>query len=538
MIPISHSEFLSLNYRNLTMFLLQKRVPTFPFSKFRSALKALPYRNVHQTTAETTANNKKYVLGIIGASGIGGGIIYYYLQRERQQTYNSSSLNEKNDEIFTPIISSPREATAKLRENQVSFLLQRNNGVWRYDSNQLGSNYPMEDMKNEEIVISSSVDKTRNAKSMVGDRLFFGVYDGHVGWNTSKLLSRKLIPKVKEHLDKAIEGKGEYSSLISNKQELTKKAIENAFVELDDEIVIHSINKLLNTTPEPDKGFSYLNESFFSAYAGSCAIIAYIDTADKDLYIACTGDSRAVLGVQEEDEKGEKKWKIVVLSEDQTGKSEKEVKRLSKEHPGEDNIIINGRIFGGLEPTRSFGDSKYKWDMKMQDAVFTKFYKTRRGLPGGSRNKTPPYLTARPEVTHHKLTENDKFLVIATDGLWDELSNEEVVELVGKFLDGKRDVIDEEKNDFPVLKENELEIEKKVFTYVDENSSTHLIRNALGGAKQDLLCNLLSTPPPISRRYRDDITATVVFFGPDNQTKIKGKHRTALIYQSIDKLIY
>jgi pyruvate dehydrogenase phosphatase len=46
--------------------------------------------------------------------------------------------------------------------------------------------------------------------------------------------------------------------------------------------------------------------------------------------------------------------------------------------------------------------------------------------------KTPPYVTARPAVTHRKMsllatdnqksTTNDKrFLVLATDGLWDEL---------------------------------------------------------------------------------------------------------------------
>ncbi|CAG8689129.1 9780_t:CDS:1, partial [Funneliformis caledonium] len=325
----------------------------------------------------------------------------------------------------------------------------------------------------------------------------------------------------KEHLDKAIEGIGEYSNLISDNQELNKKAIERAFVELDEEVVIHSINKLLNT-----KGLFSIEECLLSALSGSCALLAYIDAANKDLYIACTGDSRAVLGVKETDnEKGGKRWKAVALSEDQTGRNENEVKRIDKEHPGEEgNIILNGRVFGGLEPTRAFGDSKYKWDMKMQDGIFTKFFKIKRGLAGGSRNKTPPYVTARPEITCHKLTENDKFLVLATDGLWDELSNEEVVELVGEFLDGRRDIIDEKENP-PILKEDELKWEnykqEKAFTFVDENASTHLIRNAYGGAKQDQVCALLSLPSPISRRFVDDITVTVVFFGPDNQSNKK-----------------
>lgn len=46
--------------------------------------------------------------------------------------------------------------------------------------------------------------------------------------------------------------------------------------------------------------------------------------------------------------------------------------------------------------------------------------------------KTPPYVTARPVVTHRKMSfasageeespqKRQRFLVLATDGLWDEL---------------------------------------------------------------------------------------------------------------------
>ncbi|MCO5599405.1 hypothetical protein L7F22_053508 [Adiantum nelumboides] len=39
-------------------------------------------------------------------------------------------------------------------------------------------------------------------------------------------------------------------------------------------------------------------------------------------------------------------------------------------------------------------------------------------------------LISIPEVTHRKLTPNDQFLVLATDGIWDVLSNKEVVDVV------------------------------------------------------------------------------------------------------------
>ncbi len=37
---------------------------------------------------------------------------------------------------------------------------------------------------------------------------------------------------------------------------------------------------------------------------------------------------------------------------------------------------------------------------------------------------------AHPEVTHHLLTPSDEFVVLASDGLWDKLSNQEAVDLI------------------------------------------------------------------------------------------------------------
>ncbi|CAG8576588.1 5394_t:CDS:2 [Acaulospora colombiana] len=431
----------------------------------------------------------RYITGSIVISGIGSSI-YYYFQKEKRPINNLDNQQHK-------IILSPTEATLKLRENQLSFLLHRNNGVYRYDTNQLASNSPIEDTKYEEIDSSTKND---------GDRLFFGVFDGHSGWNTSKLLSKKLVPTVKEQLNKAYDGCGEYAKLFHNKGELVKKAIQKGFVELDEEIVFHSIDRLLNTPTNEPGGISYINESLLSALSGSCALLAYIETATNDLYIACTGDSRAIMGVK--DSTGE--WKALQLSEDQTGRNENEVSRLSEEHPGESNIITNGRVFGGLEPTRAFGDAKYKWDRNLQEIIYTKFFKEKRKVPGNDKFRTPPYVIARPEVIHHKIEADDKFLVLATDGLWEKLSNTEVIELVGRLIDERRNGKDGDDS-----KELIMSKSKKAFAFVDENASTHLIRNALGGASEDALCAILSLPAPMSRRWRDDITVTVVFFGKD-----------------------
>jgi len=49
-------------------------------------------------------------------------------------------------------------------------------------------------------------------------------------------------------------------------------------------------------------------------------------------------------------------------------------------------------------------------------------------------------VSSEPEFSRHHLTENDKFLIVASDGIWDVISSEEAVKIVGKALDkDKRD---------------------------------------------------------------------------------------------------
>lgn len=70
------------------------------------------------------------------------------------------------------------------------------------------------------------------------------------------------------------------------------------------------------------------------AYAGSCALLSLYDSVTSTLHVACTGDSRAVLGQKQPD--GE--WEAIPLSAYQTGHNKEEVTRLKKEHPGEEDM--------------------------------------------------------------------------------------------------------------------------------------------------------------------------------------------------------
>lgn len=48
-----------------------------------------------------------------------------------------------------------------------------------------------------------------------------------------------------------------------------------------------------------------------------------------------------------------------------------------------------------------------------------------------------PYVTSEPEVTVMKRAESDNFLVIASDGLWDVVSNEMACLVASRCLDGR-----------------------------------------------------------------------------------------------------
>lgn len=139
--------------------------------------------------------------------------------------------------------------------------------------------------------------------------------------------------------------------------------------------------------------------------------------------------------------------------------------------------------------------------------------------------KTPPYLTAKPEVQYHRLTPRDKFLVIGSDGLWDILTPMQVVRLVGEHIKGKSVLEPFELNDDEEHKLQDIlkqlkrrQIAEKVRP-VDPNAATHLIRNALGntafGMDHQKISQSLSLPQNKVRMFRDDITIQVVFFNDD-----------------------
>ncbi|EJU04756.1 hypothetical protein DACRYDRAFT_114088 [Dacryopinax primogenitus] len=100
-----------------------------------------------------------------------------------------------------------------------------------------------------------------------------------------------------------------------------------------------------------------------------------------------------------------------------------EVKRIQDEHPGE-ACIIEDQILGKTLVTRTLGDWDQKWPKGMVGRLYpflpfvsNKVPLIRKRLLTNSIS--PPYQTARADVTHEKLSGGRVIVIVASDGLPD-----------------------------------------------------------------------------------------------------------------------
>jgi pyruvate dehydrogenase phosphatase len=132
---------------------------------------------------------------------------------------------------------------------------------------------------------------------------------------------------------------------------------------------------------------------------GSCALTAVV--LKDSLHIANAGDCEGVLLSEKE----------AAMTNLRLNAGEKfEQARLYKKFPGEEDIVRCRSacyVKGRLQPTRSFGD----FYLKHKEYNFTKLAVF-----------TGPYIEAAPLLTHFALTDKHANLILATDGLWDELN--------------------------------------------------------------------------------------------------------------------
>lgn len=216
-----------------------------------------------------------------------------------------------------------------------------------------------------------------------GDQAFLGVFDGHGGKEVAQYM-----------------GKNIYEELIKNDafhNQQYELALKQTYLKMDE----------LMRSPEGKVELDLLqndgeatNAPEYVGTAGCSAICALV--VGSTLYVANAGDSRAVLC---------RNGSAVALSKDHKPQDPLELNRILKAG-GE---VRDGRISGGLNLSRSCGDFDYK--------------------DNNSLAPEDQMVTANPEITVTELTDQDEFLILACDGVWDCLCNTDSVYFVKARLE-------------------------------------------------------------------------------------------------------
>ena len=285
-------------------------------------------------------------------------------------------------------------------------------------------------------------------------------------------------------------------------QEAISKAIETAFERLDNDVINAGAAAVKASLP-----LSEALSDLILTYAGSCALLGMYDPSSSLLRVACVGDSRAVLGRRKEDGK----WQTIALSADQNLDNDAEASRLQEEHPDEPDMIEDNAVLG-MYITRAFGDGRWKYSTEIQKLMKDNYF----ARSPRSASLTPPYLTATPVVSMTEVQPGKDFMIMASDGLWDRMKSEQAVLLVGKWFDrkAKPGTSTEEApkkstyaqqvgSDVPLRSQmTSWEVHAESIIVVDDNAATHLARNALGGADEELFRGMLTFRAPFSRNLR------------------------------------
>ncbi|XP_009590077.1 putative protein phosphatase 2C 46 [Nicotiana tabacum] len=222
---------------------------------------------------------------------------------------------------------------------------------------------------------------------------FVGVYDGHGGPETSRFINNHLF----QHLKR----------FSSEQQSMSVDVIRKAF-QATEEGFLSVVSRQWPMKPQ-------------IAAVGSCCLVGVI--CNGTLYIANLGDSRAVLG---RFVKATGEVLAVQLSAEHNASIESVRQELQSWHPDDPQIVVLKhnvwRVKGLIQISRSIGDVYLKKAEFNREPLYAKF-----------RLREPfsrPILSADPEISVHHLQSQDLFVIFASDGLWEHLSNQEAVDIV------------------------------------------------------------------------------------------------------------
>ena len=201
---------------------------------------------------------------------------------------------------------------------------------------------------------------------------FLGVFDGH-GPNGGPIARYVALNLFNVVMKKYLD----------QKQQL-QEAIQAGFSELDESMRTES---------------SLMKSSGTAVLGGTTALCIWV--RHGIMYIAHVGDTRMVMS---------KKGVAYQVTEDHKPSNNKEFQRIRNAR----GFVCNDRVLGVLGVARAFADYKYK---------------ANEDLPADEQ-----LITACPDLTMVG-DENVDFIVLASDGVWDLMTNQEVVNFIRQRME-------------------------------------------------------------------------------------------------------
>lgn len=245
------------------------------------------------------------------------------------------------------------------------------------------------------------------------DMVFCGVFDGHgpdghrVARNVRDVLPQRLAASWRSQQQAAKDIT--FSSDDSENESNQRERDHSGDVMGDPSLIMAWKESFVAAYKVTDREL-LINEDVDCVFSGSTAVT--LVKQGNDLIVGNVGDSRAVLGTRADDDT----LLALPLTIDLKPDEPREAERIRRH---------KGRVFA-----------------LRNEPLVQRVWLPRRNVPGlamaralGDYCVKNHGVISEPEVTYRRLTKKDEFVVLATDGVWDVLTNEQVVEIVASASD-------------------------------------------------------------------------------------------------------
>ncbi|XP_073354478.1 disease resistance protein RGA5 isoform X1 [Aegilops tauschii subsp. strangulata] len=272
-----------------------------------------------------------------------------------------------------------------------------------------------------------------------------GIFDGHGGPEAARFTADNLVRRLQFGARYSLRG-------------MTDDIIREAFLDIEASFI-----ELVSR--------QWLGKPTLAA-VGTCCLVGIVH--HRTLFVGNLGDSRAVLG------KVGFGGQITMeqLTNEHNVRHESVRQELRARHPNDPDIVVPidnvWSVKGKIQVSRSIGDAYLKHQQFNWEPLPSMF---RLGEPFSR-----PILSANPSIISRRFQPSDRFIIFASAGLWEFLSNEEAIEIVHR--------------NEPTLAAGKL-IEAAV--------------QKAGKKPEALSKHLKKTERGARRRFHDDITVVVLF---------------------------